>query len=120
MKCLRCGKDFRNQKVEVCNECGYDFKEGERLNKILNEKSDPNVPDHKKTDLIDYPILSFIFSIFGLILPLFIFSILAIKLSKKPSKANLIPFANIGNVFGILGIAISVFFTLIMILFLLG
>ena len=24
MKCLRCGKDFGNQKVEVCNECGYD------------------------------------------------------------------------------------------------
>ena len=36
-----------------------------------------------------------------------VFSLLAIKLSKKPSKANLLPFANIGYVFGILGVGIS-------------
>lgn len=120
MKCLRCGKDFKDQKVEVCDSCGYDFKEGERLNKILNEKKDPDVPKHQQSDLIDYPILSFVFSIFGLILPVFLFSVLAIKFSKKPSKANLIPFANVGHVFGILGIAVSVLFALIMILYLLG
>ena len=37
-------------------------------------------------------------------IPVLIFSLLAIKLSKKPSKANLVPFANVGYVFGILGI----------------
>ena len=25
MKCKRCGKDFKNITVEVCDECGYDF-----------------------------------------------------------------------------------------------
>ena len=88
MKCLRCGKEFKDKKREFCDECGYDFKEGKRLNKILNEKQDPDVPLEKQTDLIDYPILSFIFSILGLMIPVLIFSLIAIKLSKKPSKAT--------------------------------
>lgn len=118
MKCLRCGKEFKDEKREFCDECGYDFKEGERINKILNAKQDPDVPDHKKTDLVDYPILSFIFSILGLILPIMLFSYLAIILSKKPSKANLIPFANVGYVFGIIGMAISVVFVFCFIVYL--
>ncbi len=116
MKCVRCGKDFGNTIVEVCDQCGYDFEEGKRLNKILNSKSDPDVPEHQKTDLVDYPILSFIFSILGLILPILIFSILAMKLSKKPSKANLIPFANVGYVFGVIGVGISSLTILILII----
>lgn len=116
MKCLRCGKEFNDEKREFCDECGYDFNEGKRINKVLNEKSDPDLPSNKQTDLIDYPILSFIFSILGLIVPLLIFSILAIKLSRKPSKANLIPFANIGYVFGILGIGISALVILILVI----
>ena len=119
MKCLRCGKEFKDKKREFCDECGYDFNEGKRLNKILNEKQDPDVPLHKQTDLIDYPILSFVFSILGLMIPIALFSILAIRFSKKPSKANLIPLANVGYVFGILGIAISSLVILIIIIWLL-
>jgi uncharacterized membrane protein YvbJ len=118
MKCLRCGKEFKEKNREFCDECGYDFNEGKRLNKILNEKQDPDVPENKQTDLIDYPILSFVFSILGLMIPVMLFSILAIKLSKKPSKANLIPFANVGYVFGILGVAISSLVILILIIWL--
>ena len=36
MKCLRCGKEFKDKNREFCDECGYDFNEGKRLNKILN------------------------------------------------------------------------------------
>lgn len=116
MKCLRCGKEFKDENREFCDECGYDFEEGKRLNKMLNEKQDPNIASHKQSDLIDYPILSFVFSILGLIIPLMVLSIIAIKLSKKPSKANLIPFANLGYVFGILGVGISVLVILVLIL----
>ena len=117
MKCLRCGKEFKDEYRLVCDECGYDFEEGKRLSKKYDAKKDPEVPDHKKTDLIDYPILSFIFSLLGLIIPLAIFSILAMRLSKKPAKANLIPVANVGFVFGILGVAISSLFFIILILY---
>lgn len=107
MKCLRCGKEYKDNSIEVCKECGYDFTEGKRIGKILDNKKDPDVPKNRETDLIDYPILSFVFSILGLIIPLLIFSLLAISFSKKPSKANLIPFSNLGYVFGIIGIAVS-------------
>lgn len=119
MKCLRCGKEFKDSNRKICDECGYNFKEGERLNKILNVKKDPDVPQNKKTDLVDYPILSFIFGVLGIILPIGVFSGLAIHLSKKPSKASLIPFANVGYVFGIVGIGLSVLFAVVAVLFLL-
>ena len=119
MKCLRCGKEFKDKNREFCDECGYDFKEGQRLNKLYNEKSDPDVPEHQKTDLVDYPILSFILSIIGLIFPVLVCSVIAIILSKKPSKASLIPFAHLGYVFGILGIGISSLTILIFIIWLL-
>ena len=38
MKCKRCGKDFKNITVEVCDECGYDFTEDVRIGKILDTK----------------------------------------------------------------------------------
>lgn len=117
MKCLRCGKEYEDNTIEVCKECGYDFKEGERVNKILNTKEDPYVPENKQTDLFDYPILSFVFSILGLIVPVMVLSVIAIILSKKPAKANLIPVANVGFVFGILGVAISSLFFIILILY---
>lgn len=118
MKCLRCGKEFKDANRKFCDECGYNFKEGARINNILNAKKDPNVPDNKKTDLIDYPILSFIFGIIGIILPIGIFSGLSIYLSKKPAKSSLIPFANVGYVFGIVGIGLSVLFAVVIVLLL--
>lgn len=118
MKCKRCGKDFKNMIVEVCDECGYDFTEDARIGKILDNKQDPDIDEKNKTDLIDYPILSFIFAILGLLIPLFVLSIIAIKLSKKPSKVKYVPFSNLGNIFGILGIVMSgIFISMIIFLF---
>ena len=118
MKCKRCGKDFKNITVEVCDECGYDFTEDVRIGKILDNKPDPEIDEKNKTDLVDYPILSFIFGILGLIIPIFILSILAINLSKKPAKVKYVPFSNLGNIFGILGIVTSgLFISMILFLF---
>ena len=84
MKCRRCGKEIESD-LGVCENCGYDYYEDKKLQKI------------------------FIFGLISLILPIYIFSFLAIKLSKKPSKANLLPFKNLGKVFGIFGIFVSTF-----------
>ena len=119
MKCKRCGKDFKNIIVEVCDECGYDFTEDVRIGKILDNKQDPEIDEKNKTDLVDYPILSFVFAILGLLIPLFVLSIIAIKLSKKPSKVKYVPFSNLGNIFGILGIVMSgIFISMIIFMFL--
>jgi len=106
MKCRRCGKEIESD-LGVCENCGYDYYEDKKLQKIFKvKKENVNVTS---TDLIDYPILTFIFGLISLILPIYIFSFLAIKLSKKPSKANLLPFKNLGKVFGIFGIFVSTF-----------
>ena len=119
MKCKRCGKDFKNISVEVCDECGYDFTEDVRIGKILDNKKDPEIDEKNKTDLVDFPVLSFIFAILGLLIPVFILSILAIKLSKKPAKVKYVPFSNLGNIFGILGIIMSgIFISMIIFIFL--
>lgn len=114
MKCERCGKDFGNEIVEVCDECGYNFEEGKRIKKELHERPEKIVSEDKETDLIDYPILSFVFGIIGLIIPLIVFSLLAIWLGRKPAKIRLTPFSNLGFVFGIIGVGISIIFLIIL------
>ncbi len=117
MKCERCGKDFQEKSFEVCDNCGYDVSEGLRIKKALHEKIDDG--QRHKTDLIDFPILSFIFGIVGMLLPIVIFSVLAIVFGKKPAKSNLIPLSHIGEVFGYLGLAVSVVFVFCFFLWLL-
>lgn len=106
-KCKRCGKEFKDDLIEICDECGYNFDYDKKISKVLDEKNDPDIDDKHKSDLVDYPILSFIFGIIGLIVPLYLFSVLAILLSKKKAKIKLIPFANVGRIFGFLGIFVS-------------
>lgn len=115
IKCRRCGKVFEDDNVEVCDVCGYNFAEGKKLGEVFDVKSDPEVDETKQTDLFDFPILCFVFGILGLLLPIFVFSILAIKLSKKPAKANLVPFSKIGYIMGIIGLFVSVLFIFLMI-----
>lgn len=109
IKCIRCGKE-NDDKNEVCSNCGYSFKEQkveETYRKLLKE--DPVVPDEEKSGLIDSPILTFIFGILSMLLPIFVFSFLAWYNYKKPSKVKLEPFRNIGNIFAYIGAAISIF-----------
>ncbi|MCI5939508.1 MAG: hypothetical protein SOU07_06720 [Bacilli bacterium] len=119
MKCKRCGKVF-NENVEVCDECGYNFVQGEKDSKLYDEKKDPQVSEQNKFDLIDYPILSFVFSVVGLVIPVFVLSALAIHLSKKPAKSSLIPFSKLGFIFGILGLVVSLLVISMVLIYLMG
>ena len=114
IKCQRCGKVYEDDNIEVCEECGYNFAEGKRLAKILDSTPDPEVDETKQSDLFDYPILGFVFGLLSLILPIFIFSILAIKLSKKPAKTSLVPFSKLAYIMGIVGLFVSVVFIFIL------
>lgn len=108
-KCLRCGHINKDQAVK-CVNCQFSFEEQavyERLKKIA-EKDDPIVDLKNKSSLIDNPVLTFIFGILSIMLPIFIFSFAAWYMKKKPSKAKLEPFRNIGNVFGYVGFVLSV------------
>jgi ribosomal protein L37E len=108
MKCERCGKVFQ-EAVEVCDNCGLDFDTNRKIKKTLSIKKEP-IKYNTTSDLVDYPILTFITGLLSLIIPLYIFSFIAIRLSKKPSKVSLIPFANLGKVFGYFGFLVSTIF----------
>lgn len=103
-KCGKCGKLVEDD-LSLCDNCGYDLS----TQKEENTKLIKVTPQHP-TDLFDYPILSFVFGIFSLIFPIYIFSLLAIKLSKKPYKPSLEPMSKLGNIFGYLGILVSTLF----------
>lgn len=105
MKCERCGKEFKKH-VEICDNCGFDFEEGRILKKKMQLKYDESLYTND-TDLIDYPILTFILGILSMIIPVFIFSVLAIYLSKKESHSNYLAARNIGRVLGIIGLFVS-------------
>lgn len=105
MKCERCGKEF-SEHVDVCDNCGFDFEEARVLKKKLNIKYDPTLYTDN-TDLFDFPVLSFILGLFSMIIPIFVFSIFAVKFSKKPSKSSLVAFSNMGRILGYLGYIVS-------------
>lgn len=110
-KCLRCG--FINKDdVLKCEKCQFSFEEQavyEKLKKLV-PKDDPIVEPKDKVSLIDNPILTFVFGVLSIMVPIFVFSFLAWHMKKQPSKTKLLPFRNIGNVFGYIGFVLSVVF----------
>ena len=100
-KCLRCGYNNKDEALK-CEKCEFSFEEQAVLEKLkkYTQRDDPIVDSKDKASLIDNPILTFIFGILSLMLPIFIFSFLAWHMKKKPSKTKLVPFRNIGNIFG--------------------
>ncbi|MDY0063825.1 MAG: hypothetical protein RBS25_01935 [Bacilli bacterium] len=105
-KCKRCGKSHDNQ-VLICDNCGYDFEEEQLLRQTTTIKKQQS--NHSESDLIDYPILSFIMGLLSLIIPIFVFAIIAIKTANREHKPSLEPFSVVGKILGYLGIAESVF-----------
>ena len=105
-KCLRCGKKHNDDTIEICDECGFDFEEHRRMSILLSEKKSPTV-NGVKSDVYDYPILTFIMGLLALVIPVFVFSFIALYLAKRPCKPSLQPFVNLGKVFGILGFVVS-------------
>lgn len=109
MKCARCGKVY-DKPISICKDCGYDFDEARVIKKKLKIKQEPlHVSD---SDLFDNPIFTFVFGLISLIIPIFVFSILAIKFSKRPAKVNLEPFSNLGKIFGYIGYGVSSIFVI--------
>lgn len=105
-KCKRCGKMHEDDYIEVCDVCGFDFEEHIKVSRILSE-AEPSIQQVRNSDLLDFPILTFVFGIVGLILPIFIFSFIAIHFSKRPAKDSLEPLRNLGRIFGYVGMFIS-------------
>lgn len=104
-KCKRCGKLHQDDYIEICDACGFDFEEHKRIQKLFGEKEAPRA--QQPSDLIDYPVLTFIIGLLSLVLPIYVFSFIALKLAKKPSKPSLQPFSNFGKILAILGLIVS-------------
>lgn len=104
MKCERCGQVY-DEPVSICTVCGYDFDEAPRLKKLLMIKPEPVT--EVSSDLVDYPVLTFICGLLSLILPILVFSFITLKLAKKPGKVSLDPLRNLGRIFAYLGFIVS-------------
>lgn len=131
MKCLRCGKQF-NDDVKVCDECGFDFEEFKKYKKIVVENDD-DLDGKQKVILTDNPILTFIFGLVSLMigltifvfgLPISFFMILgfvatfsmAFYFSVKPCRIKLKPVRNFGIVMGFIGLAFTLYQSIVALL----
>ena len=120
MKCLRCGKEVE-EGTKYCNNCGFDV-ESQKDYRIVYKEVDPEVEKSKKTNLIDSPVLTFIFGILSMInalliagskpIPIFylltfiiIFSV-CFYLSTKKAKVKLRPFREVGVVLAFIALAL--------------
>lgn len=110
-RCPRCGTMISDSD-DKCNVCGYDF--------ILSPQHKIVAEENKSTDAIDYPVLTFIFAVTGMLLPFFLFSILALFFAKKPSRTSLLPFKKVGLVIAYLGLVASLLVAGVIISYLLG
>lgn len=115
MKCIRCGKESSADAI-ACEECGFNFKDHDTYLKYMKPAEDGHVTPGKESDLIDNPVLTFVFGILSMMLPIFIFSFIAFKFSKRPAKAKLIPLRNVGTILAYSGIGVSIFVVLVVII----
>ena|GEM_PF-732891 len=120
MKCIRCGKEHPDN-VEVCDVCQFNFKEYRNRTKYYGINLRPEEINDDKRDLIIRPLLSFMFGIFGLMIPaiavgtgLFfiiifalVLNILAIRIAKRPAQSTFEYVRKFGIGLGILGLIIS-------------
>ncbi|MDD3999531.1 MAG: hypothetical protein PHX62_01375 [Bacilli bacterium] len=123
-KCTRCGTMVPDN-TKICDKCAFDFDEYEKYYHLYEVKEDPVVPEGQRTNLTDFPILTFIFGIISLILSsLFLFTpgitvlyiigvVIAVFityiLAIKPSKIKLVPFQVIGKWMANVAISVMIF-----------
>lgn len=134
MKCKSCGKVVAND-AKICEYCGFDLEEYKKLKKVVVEV-DPEIDNINKTNLVDYPILAFIFGLLAVITSILfvvspaivilyflfvvLFNYLTFTLVNKPAKIKLKPIAMVGKgmaYFSIGFILLKVIFEIIGILF---
>lgn len=107
-KCASCGKEVKKEEI-ICEYCGFDFELARRQSRIIKEPQE-STNYQSRSDLFDYPILTFVLGIVALIVPIYLFSVLAIKMSKKSTKPSLEPLMNMGRFLGYLGFIVSTIF----------
>jgi len=123
MKCKSCGQEVRDTD-NVCANCGFNLEEFKKQEKILVEE-DPDLPESKKSTLIDSPIITFILGIISVLIALTIASYRSVVIffvlleiisvlgtffaSAKICKVNLKPVRNVGVVLAYVGLAITIF-----------
>lgn len=127
-KCVRCGKEVADE-IDICEECGFSFSEHEKVLKYntIKVKVDPlDMTKQEKISRIDMPILSLLSGMIGLLCSVliiatysiliillgFLFSVLAIYFSSKPSLVKLTPLKNVGKWFGYIAFALTLFFSI--------
>lgn len=134
MKCKSCGKEVADN-TAICQYCGFDIEAYKKLQKVV-VREDPEVDETKKTNLVDSPILAFVFGILAVIsailfvvsptivvlyLGLFIlFNYLTFTLANKPAKVKLLPLSTVGKFmayFSIGFVVLKVVFEIIGVLF---
>lgn len=122
MKCIRCGKELPEGTIR-CDECDFNIQEYEKYKKVFKEELDPDVPKELKSNLIDNPILTFIFGVISLLLTLIfvtitsyiyivgilLFVFLTLLMSTKPSKVNLRQVQIFGKVLAYISISLMIF-----------
>lgn len=115
IKCLRCGTIYDKQ-VKECEKCGYQFSKRELHYRKYYEGPKPEDMSDNQSDLVERPVLSFIFGILGLVLPgTFIFSVLAITIAPRPARSNLVYVQRFGKFLGYLGIIVSAVVVIILV-----
>lgn len=134
MKCKSCGGVVAND-AKVCEYCGFDLEGFKKLEKVVVQV-DPELDNTIRSNLIDYPILAFIFGILAIItsilfvvspaivilyfLLVVLFNYLTFNSANKPAKLKLKPIAMVGKgmaYFSIGFILFKVIFEIIGILF---
>lgn len=123
MKCKRCGQEVRDTD-KTCANCGFNLEEFKKQEKVLVPE-DPDLPQSKKSTLIDSPIITFMLGIISVLIALAIVSYSSVVIffvilevmavlgtffaSAKVCKISLRPVRNVGVVLAYVGLAITIF-----------
>lgn len=124
MKCLRCGTEVK-EGTKYCDKCGFDV-EKQKEYQIIYKEVDPELENGKKTNLIDFPVLTFIFGILSMInaillmstrpiavifiISFFIIFVSCFIFSTKKAKVKLRPFRDVGIIIAFVALALVLIF----------
>jgi membrane-bound ClpP family serine protease len=111
--------------TKICDKCAFEFDEYQRYHHLYETEEDPLVPEDQKSNLVDNPILTFVFGIISFILmALFLFDpnitllyligvivfvFITYYLSIRPAKVKFAPFQVVGKWLANIAISITIF-----------
>lgn len=123
MKCKSCGQEVKDTDKK-CDNCGFNLEDFKKQEKIFVEE-DPDLPDSKKSTLVDGPIITFILGVISVLIALTIVSYPSVVIffvileimavlgtffaSAKICKISLRPVRNVGVGLAYVGVALTIF-----------